>query len=383
MASIVISRTQLLAIAAGSSLLGAILGHVIRGLVFGGGRRSSTTAATADHNIAASITDIAASLKALASVSHEQLVLLKEQHKRIVDGSMVQAASGASGARVVAPPTTTTAPVRHLSRTRQPAATSGYETESDAEDIFEDLPTTSIDIQAPSDTFDVHSLFAEIDNKRASDDPLGALALLESRVSQFPATERANVLWRQARGMFDKSERDKANRQQLLVDARTLAEEAIKLDPNNADAHKWLAVSAGAYSDYETLSGKLECGSRFKQHIQEAIRLRPTDPGAHYLLGRWCIEVAGLSWLQKKACAAIVGTPPESTYEEALECFTKSENLRPNAWKSNQLMIAKTLVKMGKKSDAKSWLSKALAIPTVTLEDRGAQEEAKALHASL
>jgi hypothetical protein len=34
-------------------------------------------------------------------------------------------------------------------------------------------------------------------------------------------------------------------------------------------------------------------------------------------------QVAGLTWLQKKACAAIVGTPPESTYDEALDCFTK------------------------------------------------------------
>lgn len=34
-------------------------------------------------------------------------------------------------------------------------------------------------------------------------------------------------------------------------------------------------------------------------------------------------KVAGLSWFEKKACAAIIAAPPESTYEETLEQFLK------------------------------------------------------------
>ena len=34
-------------------------------------------------------------------------------------------------------------------------------------------------------------------------------------------------------------------------------------------------------------------------------------------------KVAGVSWLEKKAAAALFGSPPESTYEEALESFMK------------------------------------------------------------
>ena len=36
-----------------------------------------------------------------------------------------------------------------------------------------------------------------------------------------------------------------------------------------------------------------------------------------------CLQVAGVSWLEKKAAAALFGSPPESSYEEALESLMK------------------------------------------------------------
>ena len=34
-------------------------------------------------------------------------------------------------------------------------------------------------------------------------------------------------------------------------------------------------------------------------------------------------QAAGLSWLEKKAATAFFAAPPESSYEEALECFMR------------------------------------------------------------
>ena len=34
-------------------------------------------------------------------------------------------------------------------------------------------------------------------------------------------------------------------------------------------------------------------------------------------------QVAGISWLEKKAAAALFGSPPESTYQEALDSLMK------------------------------------------------------------
>jgi hypothetical protein len=85
----------------------------------------------------------------------------------------------------------------------------------------------------------------EIDELRARDDPLGALALLEKIKDRVPEARRCEVVWRQARGAFDRSERDAEAKQGLLQQARRLAEAAVALDADNSDAHKWLAISAG------------------------------------------------------------------------------------------------------------------------------------------
>ena len=46
----------------------------------------------------------------------------------------------------------------------------------------------------------------------------------------------------------------------------------------------------------------------------------------------------------------------QATYEETLANFMKAEEIAPGAWKCNQLWIAKTLVKLNRKDEAKLWL---------------------------
>lgn len=36
-----------------------------------------------------------------------------------------------------------------------------------------------------------------------------------------------------------------------------------------------------------------------------------------------CIQVASLSWLERKAASMLYGAPPETSFEEALEQFRK------------------------------------------------------------
>ena len=79
-----------------------------------------------------------------------------------------------------------------------------------------------------------------------------------------------------------------------------------------------------------------------QEHIDTAISLNPSDPTLYYLRGRWEYEVAGLSWLEKKAAAALYATPPESTFDEALGDFMQVESLNGGGtWKVNLMMIGK------------------------------------------
>ena len=81
--------------------------------------------------------------------------------------------------------------------------------------------------------------------------------------------------------------------------------------------------------------------SRSQEHIDIAISINPDSADLYHLRGRWCYEVAGLSWLEKKAAGALYATPPEATYDEALGDFMKVEELRPDTWKANLLYVGK------------------------------------------
>ena len=124
-----------------------------------------------------------------------------------------------------------------------------------------------------------------------------------------------------------------------------------------------------------------------QEHIDTAISLSPNNANLFYLRGRWAYEVAGLSWLEKKAASALYATPPEATFVEALEDFMRVENLCEAPWKANLMMVAKVgyagdvtvmtsgpsnpiqcHIKLGDTPTAMNWLQKALQLDVVTTE---------------
>lgn len=58
-----------------------------------------------------------------------------------------------------------------------------------------------------------------------------------------------------------------------------------------------MAILIGSRSGFQTIQEKINDGHRFKSHIDQAIKINPTDSTLHYLLGRFDYEIAGLKWL--------------------------------------------------------------------------------------
>ena len=88
-----------------------------------------------------------------------------------------------------------------------------------------------------------------------------------------------------------------------------------------------------------------------------------------------CVSIANISWLQRNVAAALFGSPPTATLDEAIEYFLKAEAISPKFWKKNAVMLADCYLKQRKIDEARHWISVALNIPTKTEED----EEAHAL----
>ncbi|EGD81436.1 hypothetical protein PTSG_02157 [Salpingoeca rosetta] len=220
------------------------------------------------------------------------------------------------------------------------------------------------------------SLFEQIDAEYEASNQKKALDLVLQHQDELEQT--VDGLWRIARSMYDKSTFSKGSELTVLQEAQPIARRAIDQDPTCSEAHKWYAVITGAMAEHVSLNEKLQCGHVFKQHVEEAIRLNTNDGLAYHLLGRWCLEVAGLSWWEKKACAALIGAPPEATYDDALSNLLKAHNLKPT-WPLNILFIGKCYLKLGNKSRAAEWFERCTQCEPKTDEDRELIQEARSL----
>ena len=111
--------------------------------------------------------------------------------------------------------------------------------------------------------------------------------------------------------------------------------------------------------------------------LQRAIELNPMDATTMYMLGTWCYQVSDLAWYQRKIAAVIFGEPPTSSFEEALKYFENAEEVDPNFYSYNLLMLGKTYLKLNKKEEALKYLKMTVEYPTKNDDDQNAKQEAQ------
>lgn len=189
----------------------------------------------------------------------------------------------------------------------------------------------------------------------------------------------AEFLWRLARVTRDMSllpDTAADVKKKLVYESHECAKKALEKDETCFAAHKWYAICLSDIGDYEGIKVKLGNSYIIRDHLQRAIELNPKDATSMHILGIWCFSFAELPWYQRKVAAVIFATPPESTYEEALDYFSKAEAVDPNFYSKNLLMLGKTYLRLSDKEKAKLWLEKAKEYLPVTHEDKEVHKEA-------
>lgn len=162
---------------------------------------------------------------------------------------------------------------------------------------------------------------------------------------------------------------DPVRKQEFTTKGIEMCETSLKLNPKDADAHKWCAILIGSRSNTRSIQGKISDGYLFKQHIDTAIGLNADDPMLHHMLGRFTYESANLKWYERKVAATFFAEPPNGTFDEALEHFQRAENLRGADWKENKLQIGKCLIALGRYKEAVKALGTANAMIDNSLDD--------------
>jgi len=201
--------------------------------------------------------------------------------------------------------------------------------------------------------------------------------LLEKTYKENP--NDFEITWRFARAYFNISEEkpdDKEYKKQMCMKGLEIAQLALKQNEAHWAGHKWVAIMLSAVADLLATKEKIENAFKIKEHALKALEYRPEDATTTHLLGRWCYNVASIGWFERKIAATLFASPPESTYDEALNYFLKAGEIEKN-FARNDLCTADTYVQLGKKDKAKEYYQKAISAPVVSEADKALNQEAK------
>jgi len=193
-------------------------------------------------------------------------------------------------------------------------------------------------------------------------------------------SDNPDILWRIVRASRDRATMEEVSaddKKAIIFEALDISKHALELGEENYACHKWYGIMLSQTGDYLGNKVKLNNSPAMKKHFERAVELCPTDSTNHYLVGMWCFSFADLAWYERKLAAVVFGSPPESSYEEALGHFMNAEKMNPGFYSNNQYMIGLVHLKMGKKAEAKEWFQKLMNYECIKDEDTENMKKAK------
>jgi len=196
-----------------------------------------------------------------------------------------------------------------------------------------------------------------------------------------------DVMWRLARANYDMSNEKPPQRKEFLLQSYAYAQKLLANWPDHYLSHKWYAIVLSALSDFRSTKEKIQESVLIREHCLKAIQLhgKGGDQTLNHLYGRWCFAVASISWMERKLASALFATPPESSYQEALQYFLNAENISDSRdeFLENLLWTAHTYHKLGDVAKAKGYYGRAAQVQPKSASDIELVKEAQQKSARL
>lgn len=141
--------------------------------------------------------------------------------------------------------------------------------------------------------------------------------------------------------------------------AQAAAQKALEANPRSAEAHFELARAIGGTLNHQSLLTKVNLVGVMRDHLNEALKLRPDLPEVRVALALWNLEVSenGVGWLYGADKGRV-----KPLFEEALRLEPNSVAAR--GW------YGWILLRLGDKAAAKAQLEKVVALTPHNAVDR-------------
>jgi tetratricopeptide (TPR) repeat protein len=188
-------------------------------------------------------------------------------------------------------------------------------------------------------------------------------AVTAYRAARTLAPDNYEAAWKLSRALADKATltTDRAQEKKLVVEAESVAREAVRLKPDDAKGHVFLAIAVGKLALYEGGKRQVELSREVKSAAQRALELDADEDLAHHVLGVWNREMSELNWALKQFAQLLYGRFPPASLEEAAGHLRQAAGLAPETV-SHQVELGITLASSRQWAAAKEALEKAIAM---------------------
>jgi tetratricopeptide (TPR) repeat protein len=158
------------------------------------------------------------------------------------------------------------------------------------------------------------------------------------------------------------------------------ARAAVQLAPDSASGHLELAVSLGRQALREGPRTRLALSREIKAETDRAIAIDPRLGRAYHVRAMWNRKIAGLNFFERTTAHAVLGGVPKgASMDNAVADFQKAIELEPN-YVNHHLELGRTYLEMNRKDDARRELQRAVSLPpTSSPRDARYQDEARTL----
>jgi len=193
------------------------------------------------------------------------------------------------------------------------------------------------------------------------------------------------ALWKAARAAVDSAKQLdgdtlKGLRDSLYVEARALAERAVRANPNGAQGHSMIAQALGRLSRTRGGKERVRFAEIIYNEAERAIALDSTDDVAYHVLGAWHAEVKRLSGFTRFFAKRLFGAGflDQASWDAAQRNLERAVALKPqNIF--HHLELAEIYIDVGKYSRARDQLRIIHELPIADVLDHKHQARAAAL----
>lgn len=180
-------------------------------------------------------------------------------------------------------------------------------------------------LAAPAAAQDVQGHIAAGDAARCQRSIAAALGHFREALQLDSLNYEAN--WKAARELADSGklmpDPQKARRDTVYAEALALANRAVRVDSNGADAHYMVAVAAGRVALTKSARERVRSAGLVRDEALKAIQLDPQHDGAMHVMGRWNAEIMRLPGITKFFARTFLGASifSEASWDNSVRYF--------------------------------------------------------------